>query len=594
MLTKLVGRKLPCNERLNQLIFAGELVNSYQLIMSGHNNKFKSGKYFLIWGLCLIPCGADVIPVLVKECVGDGPELRASECTVFGQHEFNGTVSGHLLKKVGVRFLPAVQCHVDRTVHTWYCGKYSHLHLGAPAVVSSDELISSEDCKRMEEQRVLDIDGRRLPVAFYDRSLTYFINGTILYDDMMTYGIDPQCRGDGIYLNNTFVPNTFQEVQITSYLKNIQISMLPDNSCFLEDQFIGAHCLESDLRLGLDRVIVHNKSQEDRRYFSYFRTVEIVNLTLFTFSNMADDANNQGGQSWLAISPQFSLGLKLGKKVEFSDFLTDLHYFHTNVPDVFLWITTAKKNFFPWMRKKEEDGALLLQLTSSYHQVERILQAEQGCWENNLFHSNIKQVGNLLVQHLGEMELVSVCKKRWLNVTIGANLPCYLGHFSLFMDDRIVAVEPFTRLVKNVSLLMVVECRKNPVFVRVKPGLYLGNKGAGMQLVQTKRLEDSWLKVPLNFEHLLDKGEKGQVLESVEEAKLSELAANSNAFVVEVTEDWFVHLYNSSIDWLTNSWQHFVMAVMGAAGVVVGLLCVGCLGRLCNCVKFSRYRENSN
>ena len=174
-------------------------------------------------------------------------------------------------------------------------------------------------------------------------------------------------------------------------------------------------------------------------------------------------------------------------------------------------------------------------------------------------------------------------------MTIGANLPCYLGHFSLFMDDRIVAVEPFTRLVKNVSLLMVVECRKNPVFVRVKPGLYLGNKGAGMQLVQTKRLEDSWLKVPLNFEHLLDKGEKGQVLESVEEAKLSELAANSHAFVVEVTEDWFVHLYNTSIDWLTNSWQHFVMAVMGAAGVVVGLLCVGCLGKLCNCVKFSRY-----
>ena len=107
-------------------------------------------------------------------------------------------------------------------------------------------------------------------VAFYERLMTYFINGTILYDYMILYGIDPQCRGDGIYLNNTFVPGSFQEMQIKSYLKNVNIKMLPDNSCYLEDQFIGAHCLESDLRLGLDRVLIQNRSQEDRRYFSNF------------------------------------------------------------------------------------------------------------------------------------------------------------------------------------------------------------------------------------------------------------------------------------------------------------------------------------
>ena len=83
--------------------------------------------------------------------------------------------------------------------------------------------------------------------------------------------------------------------------------MLPDNSCYLEDQFIGAHCLESELRLGLDRVIIQNRSQEDRRHFSNFCTVEIVNMTLFTISNMASDVDSQGGQSWLAISPHFLL-----------------------------------------------------------------------------------------------------------------------------------------------------------------------------------------------------------------------------------------------------------------------------------------------
>ena len=67
--------------------------------MLSYSSKSKSGKYFhffLIWGLYFISlCGAEDIPVLVKECDGRDPELRASECSVFGQHAFNGTAGGH-------------------------------------------------------------------------------------------------------------------------------------------------------------------------------------------------------------------------------------------------------------------------------------------------------------------------------------------------------------------------------------------------------------------------------------------------------------------------------------------------------------------
>jgi len=179
----------------------------------------------------------------------------------------------------------------------------------------------------MSEQKVLNIDGRRLPVTFYERAMVYFINGSVLYENMAVHGVDPQCKAEGIYLNNTFVPNTFQEVQVRAYLKQVFLKMLPDGSCFLGEQFVGTHCLNSQLRLGLDRVIIQNKSMEDRRYFSDFRTVKIVNVSLLTNFKMATDARVQGGQHWLAISPHDFLGLELREKMVFSESLTDLSYF---------------------------------------------------------------------------------------------------------------------------------------------------------------------------------------------------------------------------------------------------------------------------
>jgi hypothetical protein len=487
--------------------------------------------------------------------------------------------------------LPAIQCHVDKSVHCWYCGTYSHLHLGAPAEVGRDQLISTEDCRIMSEQKVLNLDGRQLPVTFHERAMVYFINGSVLYENMAVHGVDPQCKAEGIYLNNTFVPNTFQEVQVRAYLKQVFLKMLPDGSCFLGDQFVGTHCLNSQLRLGLDRIIIQNKSMEDRRYFSDFRTVKIVNVSLFTNFKMANNAGVQGVQHWLAISPHEFLGLELREELMFSEFLTDLSYFSTNIPDVFYWVTSVNRIFFPWMQEGEEDKDLLVQLTSSFHQVDQLLQTKQGCWENNLFHSNLKHVGNILIQHLGEMEIVSVCRKQWVNVTLGMKLPCYLGHFSLMINDTIVAVEPFTRLIKNVSLLTVVECKRNPVFVQVRPGLYVGNKGEGLQLTQVTQMEDSNLEVPVKYGHLFEKGNIN--FESVEETEYSELATNSHGFTVKLTEDWFVHMYNKTVTWLTDSWRHFLMAVIGAVGVVLSLLCMGCLGKLCNCIKFSWYPSGS-
>ena len=66
-------------------------------MLSYSSKPSKSGKHFYfvwIWGLYFISlCGAE--DVLVKECDGRDPELRASECSVFGQHAFNGTAGGH-------------------------------------------------------------------------------------------------------------------------------------------------------------------------------------------------------------------------------------------------------------------------------------------------------------------------------------------------------------------------------------------------------------------------------------------------------------------------------------------------------------------
>ena len=52
---------------------------------------------------------------------------------------------------------------------------------------------------------------------------------------------------------------------------------------------------------------------------------------------MADDAQNQGGQNWLAINVHFSLEVEIRNKIAFSDFfLSDLYYYSTNVSDLFV------------------------------------------------------------------------------------------------------------------------------------------------------------------------------------------------------------------------------------------------------------------
>ena len=63
--------------------------------------------------------------------------------------KFKREVIYYLIQEVETLTVPTVCCKIRKSVHSWYCGKYSHLRLAAPAQLDVPVLITTEDCKNM-------------------------------------------------------------------------------------------------------------------------------------------------------------------------------------------------------------------------------------------------------------------------------------------------------------------------------------------------------------------------------------------------------------------------------------------------------------
>ena len=71
------------------------------------------------------------------------------------------------------------------------------------------------------------------------------------------------------------------------------------------------NCLDHNLRLGYDRIISDDKSDNSQKFTSPWRTVDIFNISLFTFDG------EQCEQKYLEIDPQITLALELKDKTHF-------------------------------------------------------------------------------------------------------------------------------------------------------------------------------------------------------------------------------------------------------------------------------------
>ena len=76
-------------------------------------------------------------------------------------------------------------------------------------------------------------------------------------------------------------------------------------------------------------------SENTKKYFSHWRTIDIFNISLFTF-----EGEKQGDQKYLVMDPQLTLALEIKNKSHFQDLIPELYYFHTNIDNLMIWFTT--------------------------------------------------------------------------------------------------------------------------------------------------------------------------------------------------------------------------------------------------------------
>ena len=548
------------------------------------------GKFILgFLGLFIILAksnASEIIQIDATQCVAnENPRLKISECAAFLNITNIEQKQFHLLQKVERKIIPGIRCHLRTSTHYWYCGRYSHIHLAAPALVEIPNLVTYEDCYTMSKTKIFNFEGKSVSVYEHQMSYTRFlVNGTLTYPNDLLNGIDPACEGNGVNINGIFIPGTFEEKQIGVQAEPVEL-LQTKAGCYLGSHWVGNNCLDHNLRLGYDRIISDDKTDSAQKFTSPWRTVDIFNISLFTFEG------EQGTQKYLVIDPQITLALELKDKKHFESLIPELFYYKTNIDNLMVWFTNAIKPYFPLLNAKEKDDMLPLEIFYSYQQYNKLIVPETRCLQNHfLSKSSIQTHRKKLVRALGELDLVIQCDSLKINVSLGENLPCFVDHFSVSINNKTMGISPFSRRLVNTTHLTPTKCSENPIFLHLYQGKFLGNQGQGMQILNVNQyLMDK--PISLFLYHSWQSLEKTNFSESAEELYLSQLAADSNNFEVKITDSWFIQTYHKVVDFLSSTWYHIVLVVAAILTGIGSLLCVAFIIYILACTKIHAYKE---
>ncbi len=216
------------------------------------------------------------------------------------------------------------------------------------------------------------------------------------------------------------------------------------------------------------------------------------------FTNNGVHNNEQGGQLQILFNPQRSLALELKTRHRFEALLTDLEYVETNVHNIFVWFTTSKKPFFPYIHMKEKSDNTPLEMVFSFVKFQKLFLLHNKCLnEQTAVQDNIKIYRNRLVRSMGELDLEIPCHQITVNITLGENLPCYFNYLTIKLNDTLFGISPFARLIKETDQLLPINCQENPVFLKTDHNTFVGNKGNGMTVI--KVTEKDFLSKPDTF-----------------------------------------------------------------------------------------------
>ncbi len=390
------------------------------------------------------------------KCVTENSRLRVSRCA---QYELRNErkIKFHLIQEIKKITVSAVRCMIRRTVHSWYCGTSSHLHL----------------------------EGISVPVfTHWAQSHTFFVNGSITYSKNILWSLDPQCKGKGLFIKDGkeyFVPFSFQEVHIKVQAQNVKVTQYLDG-CYTGDKYVGQNCLQDELQLGEDRITILKSTLMDKKFHLRYRTISVGDALIIKDSVQLGTNGEQGSQTMLLFNPHTAFGVELTRKKNFEDVLQDTVVYETNVPSILVWLTKADNPFFVRIQEEERDESLQLQLALSFLKYKQMLSKSEGCYgEKTEITETVKMHRNRISRNMGEIEIVIPCETFLVKVMLEEAMPCYFHHLTVKVNGSLYGVAPFSRILKNVSGLMGVDCSENPVFLRMTDNRFIGNRGLGME-----------------------------------------------------------------------------------------------------------------
>ena len=550
-------------------------------------------QYILISFFVIDIIKTDQKSIFATKCEHGNVRMVASQCTKYNQLKYDKTTNIHLLEKVVKPVIPAVKCIIRRSTSTWYCGRYSHLHLAAPQTVNQPILLTPNECIDAFLTKGLDVEGVRIPIKIGQMKFyNVLINGSITYPKDILSGIDPACTGQGINVDNIFVPSSFIDLQIATQLEIINLQQL-EHGCYVGSHRVGTYCTKDSLKLDSDRIIISNLTSDDHKYVSLMRTIDIVNISLFTNNGVHN--NEQGSQLQILFNPQRSLALELKTRHRFEVLLTDLEYVETNVHNIFVWFTTSNKPFFPYIHVKEKSDNTPLEMVFSFVKFQKLFLLHNQCLnEQTAVQDNIKIYRNRLVRSMGELDLEIPCHQITVNITLGENLPCYFNHLTIKLNDTLFGISPFARLIKETDQLLPISCQENPVFLKTDHNMFVGNKGNGMVVIKVTEKDFNINQIHSVYTHV----EEGQIElvfenETMEEAYLSSLALDAKSFKVKVQEGWFLSFYNKTISWLSSTWKNIIMFVGTGIACVGSLVCITFVIYILACTQIHATRHES-
>ena len=560
--------------------------------MSG--KRFNQGTFLFLMSVWLFNIGwADELNVSVLNCTGGNITIKKSKC---GNGLFNITndnVNVHILQRAKKWVIPGVICHIYETQHSYYCGAYAHLHLAKPTQINRPMLISADECAQAYKSGIIIIRGIPISVKLKQQvKESFLINGTIYFRNSWRDGFNPQCEGKGILVGNTFVPSSFIDTEITISIKTVDL-IQTENGCIFNDIILATDnetnrdCGTPHLHWDMSRIIALNETDTQKRYYSGFRTVKILNASILTHSEWGED-NILYNKLRVIYNEKHSLAVEMGDKQIFGDVLPGIYYYITNVEGLYVWITHSIKEFFPFIHRAEIDANLEDKFYLSYGQYNNLINEHNDCTSDSVILYNLVKAHKGRIQRtMGEIILEQQCVQVRVKLNISEKLPCFVNHFAVTINGSIYGIVPNTRLLVNKDHLIEVDCNFNPTYISVNRNVYAVNTDKGINLVtvtegeiKSYTFEDLYGKV---IDEQADQGETSLI--SLDVLKLQELAHDAIRFKPKVEMTWVKYYVNKISGWVSTKWHEILMYMAGGLAAALSVCLVGSMIYLCCCAK---------